>query len=44
MIQNKLLKTLKYSNSKDIMNVVLGISNGKRNLLKEMMIPKVLEN
>ena len=44
MILNKLLKTLKYNNSKDIMNVVLGILNEKKNLLKGMMIPKVLEN
>lgn len=44
MILNKLLKTLKYSNSKDIMNVVLGILNEKKNLLKGMMILKALEN
>jgi hypothetical protein len=44
MIQNKLLKTLKYNNSKDIMNVVLGILNEKKNLLKGMMTLKALEN
>nr|DAV22921.1 MAG TPA: hypothetical protein [Caudoviricetes sp.] len=44
MILSKLSKTQRYSNSKDIMNVVLDALNTKKNLLRGMKTLKTLES